>query len=84
VVVGAEQRISPLAALKAVTIDAAYAYFEEDRKGSIAPGKFADLVILSDNPLTVDPMAIRDIRVLETIKEGRTIYAAAGRETGVR
>ena len=77
VVVGADQRLTPLQALKAMTLDPAYQYFEEKRKGSIEVGKLADLVILDKNPLKVPPMAIRDIRVLETIKEGRTIYRKA-------
>jgi len=73
-VLGQEQRVTVMDALKAVTIHAAYQYFEEDTKGSIEPGKLADLVILSNNPLLVDPLAIRDIEVLETIKEGITVY----------
>ena len=72
---GPAQAITPFEALRAVTADAAWQYFEEDRKGTLEEGKLADLVILSDNPLTVDPMAIRDIQVVETIKEGRTVYA---------
>lgn len=75
-VIGADQRVTPLEALRAVTIDAAYQYFEEDSKGSIEVGKLADLVILDANPLTVDPMAIRDINVIETIKEGNPIYGS--------
>jgi predicted amidohydrolase YtcJ len=71
---GPDQCISPLEALKASTIYAAYQYFEEHTKGSLEPGKIADMVILSDNPLTVDPMAIREIEILETIKEGVTVY----------
>ena len=71
VVIGPEQRISPLDALKAITINGAYIYREEDSKGSIEVGKRADLVVLSDNPLTVDPMAVKDIKVLETIKDGK-------------
>ena len=74
--IGPEQRVSVYDALKGITINAAYAYFEEDSKGSIKAGKRADLVILSDSPMKVDPMAIRDIKVLETIKDGETVYTA--------
>jgi predicted amidohydrolase YtcJ len=74
VVVGPDERISALDALKAVTINAAYQYFEEKKKGSLEIGKLADLVILDKDPLTVPPMTIKDIKVLETIKEGKTIY----------
>ena len=74
VVIGPDQRITPLEALKAITINAAYQYGEEGSKGSLEPGKLADLVILDRNPLTVDPMTIKDIKVVETIKEGKTIY----------
>ena len=74
-VLGPEYRVSPLEALKSMTINAAYQYFEEDRKGSVTPGKLADLVVLSENPLNVEPMTIADIQVLETIKEGKTVYA---------
>jgi predicted amidohydrolase YtcJ len=74
-ILGALERITPLQALKAITIDAAYMNREEKSKGSLEVGKLADLVIVSENPLTVDPMKIKDIRVLETIKEGRTVYA---------
>ena len=76
VVIGPDQRITPLEALKAITINAAYQYAEEQTKGSLEPGKLADLVILDRNPLKGDPMAIKDIKVAETIKEGRTIYPA--------
>jgi predicted amidohydrolase YtcJ len=64
-------------ALKAITINAAYQYREEASKGSIEPSKRADLVVLSDNPLSVNSMAIKDIKVLETIKDGKTIYRRA-------
>ena len=73
-VLGPDERITPLQALRTVTIDAAWQNFEEDSKGSIAPGKLADLVILDDNPLTVDPTTIRDIHVLETIVGGGTVF----------
>jgi hypothetical protein len=76
VVIGPDQRVTPLDALKAITINAAYQYGEEESKGSLEPGKLADLVILDGNPLTVDPMTIKDIKVVETIKEGKTIYQA--------
>jgi len=73
-VIGEDQKISVYDALKAVTINAAYEYFEEDSKGSIKEGKRADLVILDKNPMEADPMEIKDIKVLETIKDGKTIY----------
>lgn len=76
-VIGADERITPFQALKAITINAAYQYREEDTKGSIEVGKRADLVVLSDNPLTIDPTKIKDIKVIETIKDGRSIYAAS-------
>ena len=76
VVIGPDQRVTPLEALKAITINAAYQYSEESSKGSLEPGKLADLVILDRNPLKVDPLAIKDIKVVETIKEGKTIYRA--------
>ena len=75
-IIGPDERITPLQALKALTIDAAHMYQEESSKGSLEVGKLADLVILDKNPLTVEPMAIKDIKVVETIKEGKTIYTA--------
>ena len=74
VILGENQRISPIDALKAVTINAAYQYFEEDIKGSIETGKQADFVILNENPIEVEPDKIKDIIVLETIKNGEVIY----------
>ncbi len=73
-VIGKEECISPYQALQAITINAAYQYFEEDTKGSLEKGKLADLVILDQNPLSVDPGKIKDIQVVETIKEGQSIY----------
>jgi predicted amidohydrolase YtcJ len=78
-VLGEGERVTPLEALEAVTIDGARQYGEESRKGSIEPGKLADLVILSGNPLAVEPAAIKDIRVVETIKEGKTIWPRSER-----
>ncbi len=73
-VLGPDQRVTPLEALKSITIYAAYQYFEEGSKGSIEAGKLADLVILSDDPLSVSPEALWDLEVLETIKEGETVF----------
>jgi predicted amidohydrolase YtcJ len=75
-VIGPDQRVTVLEALKAITINAAYQYFEEADKGSITVGKLADLVILDGNPLVVDSDLIKDIRVLETIKAGKVVYSA--------
>lgn len=73
--IGEEQRITPNQALRAVTIDAAYQHFEEDLKGSLEPGKLADLVILSRSPLD-NPDQIDAIEVCETIVGGQTVYRA--------
>jgi len=74
--IGDKERISVLDALRAITINAARQYGEEATKGSLEPGKLADLVILDNNPLYVSPPTIRDVRVVETVKEGKTIYKA--------
>ena len=71
---GSEEQISIEAALKAVTINAAYQYGEEKRKGSIEPGKQADFVILDKNPLSVPSTLLRSINVTETIKLGETVF----------
>lgn len=71
---GADECISTMDALKAVTIHGAYQYGEEDVKGSIREGKKADLVILDRSPLKTPLMELRDIQVVETIKEGNTIF----------
>lgn len=73
-VLGADQRLTPEEALKAITLWSAWQHFEEKEKGSLEAGKLADLVILSDNPLTIDPMKINEIVVLETIKDGETVW----------
>ncbi|MAJ61785.1 MAG: hypothetical protein CBC48_18760 [bacterium TMED88] len=76
-VLGPDQRISVEDAVHAVTLGSAYQYFEEDRKGSITPGKRADLVVLSQDPRAVDPNTLDEIEVIETIARGRTVYPAA-------
>jgi len=72
-VIGKTERISPLQALRAITIDAAWQTFQESKIGSIENGKLADLVILADNPLD-NPETMRDIEVLETIVSGETVF----------
>jgi hypothetical protein len=72
--VGADQRITPYEGLQAMTINVAAQYGEADRKGSLQVGKLADLVILDKNPIKVEPLTLKDIKVMETIKEGKSIY----------
>ena len=74
-VIGPEERITPMEGIRAFTINAAYASFEERLKGSIEPGKLADLVVLDRDPCAVDPWEIRDVQVLRTIIGGRTVFA---------
>ncbi len=73
-VTGAEQKLTVLEGIRAITYNGAYQYGEENEKGSLEIGKKADLVILSADILTTDPTKIKDLEVLETIKEGKTIY----------
>lgn len=73
-VLGPDQRVTPYEGLKAITIWPAYQHFEEKQKGSIEIGKQADFVILSADPLTVDPLTIPDIEILETINDGTTVF----------
>ena len=63
-----------LDAIKAVTINSAKQYFEEDIKGSLKKGKLADMIILDKNPLKCDENEIKDIKILKTIKEGKVVY----------
>jgi hypothetical protein len=71
---GTEYAVDIQTALRAVTIDAAYQCFDEDIKGSLEPGKYGDMVVLDQDPLTVPKEQLRDIHVLATIKEGTIIY----------
>lgn len=75
-VLGPDERVDPMTALRAVTIDAAWQNHQEESKGSLEAGKLADLVVLRQDPLTVDPTTIRDIEVLETVVGGDTVYRA--------
>lgn len=75
-VIGEAQRIDVWNAIKAITINAAYQYKLEDKMGSIETGKFADLVILSEDITQMESEKIKDAFVLETIVNGETIYKA--------
>ena len=76
VVSGPEERLSAYEALQALTTGPAWQAFEEERKGRIKPGLLADFVILDRNPLTTPVDSIKDIKVRETIKEGRSVWRA--------
>lgn len=73
-VLGEAQKVSPYVALKTMTDWAAYQYFEEDIKGTLSTGKYGDFVVLSDNPITIDPSKIKDIKVFATYKQGQLVY----------
>ncbi|MCA1055782.1 amidohydrolase [Rossellomorea aquimaris] len=75
-VIGAEQRITVQEAIKAYTWNGAYASFEEHLKGSIEPGKLADLVVLNGSILTCDPGRLRELKVEWTILDGNIEYTA--------
>jgi len=75
-ILGPAQRLTVMEALEGLTINGARQYGEADRKGSIAVGKLADLVILDRNPLEVEAEALAGIKVVETISHGRTIYSS--------
>jgi predicted amidohydrolase YtcJ len=72
------QALTPEEALRLFTRDAARLQFEEDEKGTLAPAKRADLVVLSGNPLTAAADRIADIRVLRTVAGGRVVYGDGG------
>jgi predicted amidohydrolase YtcJ len=69
-----EEKLTLEEAIRAVTVTSAWAFHEDDVKGSIEPGKFADLVVLARNILTIDPLEIKDIPVLKTMTGGRFVY----------
>ncbi|MFT4712222.1 MAG: putative amidohydrolase YtcJ [Candidatus Azotimanducaceae bacterium] len=76
VTLGAQHKITPLQGLKAMTLWSAYQHFEEGIKGSLEVGKQADMVILDKNPLSVPASLIKNIQILETINNGKSIYVA--------
>ena len=75
-VLGEEQKISTYAALEAMTINAAYQHFEDDIKGTIEVGKQADLVVLSEDPLSIHPENLLNVKVVATYSKGIEIFDA--------
>lgn len=73
-IIGKDQRLTVYEALKCITDWSAYQHFEEKTKGTLEKGKIADLVLLNNNPLKVTLEEVKDIVVLETIKEGETVF----------
>jgi predicted amidohydrolase YtcJ len=69
-----EQKLTVAEAVRAYTMGSAYAEFQENEKGSITPGKLADMVIVSDDIFNIDPVKIRDVRVLKTFVGGKIVY----------
>lgn len=78
-ILGPKQRVAVDQAIKAVTLDAAYAMFMEDKAGSLEPGKWADLIILDQNPRITEPAKIPDINVLETWVNGKPVFVDSNR-----
>ena len=74
--IGPGERITAREALRMYTLHGAHASFEEGIKGSLEPGKLADMAVLGANPLAVDPWAIKDVPVEKTIVGGRIVYDA--------
>jgi len=71
-----EQKLTVAEAVQAYTMGSAYAEFQDKVKGSITPGKLADMVLLSDDIFAIEPSKIREVRVLKTIVGGKEIYSA--------
>lgn len=81
-ILGPQQRIDVLTALRAMTSHAAFQTFEEDEKGTLEVGKLADLVVLSANPLEMAPEELLGLEVVETFSRGRSVYRADHRDGG--
>jgi len=69
-----EQKLTVEESVSAYTVGSAYAEFQENEKGSITPGKLADMVLLSEDIFSIDPVKIRDVKVLKTIVGGKVIW----------
>jgi len=72
----ADEGITPLEAIKAYTIDGAYSAWEEETKGSIEPGKIADLIVVDRDPMTIPHEELRDIKTVMTVVDGKIVYSA--------
>jgi len=81
-VAGPEQRISVEQALRAITIEAAYSWRQEDWIGSIAPGKIANFTVLEEDPTAVDPLKLKDIAIWGTVFEGRLFPISTSAQDG--
>ncbi|MGE7837509.1 amidohydrolase family protein [Viridibacillus arvi] len=77
IVLGADQRIDVETALKSMRSFGAELNFEEDEIGSLEVGKYADLVVLDQDPTAIDPIKIKDIQILSTIINGEVVYEKA-------
>ena len=75
-VLGPDQGLTREEAIRGITLDSAYVSFEEDIKGSVEPGKYADFVVLSDDILTVPAETIKDIEVEATVLAGNVVYGS--------
>jgi predicted amidohydrolase YtcJ len=75
-VLGEAEHVTPYEGLTAMTANSTYECFDEGSKGTLEADKPADLVVLDRNPLKVDPMTIKAIKVVATVKTGRTVYSA--------
>ena len=73
-VLGPDQRISGLEALDLLTTRGAWLTFEEERKGRLTPGRYADIAVLSDDPTAIDPENLRDLRCRLTVAGGRVVH----------
>jgi len=78
IVIGANQCIGAEDAIRAYTFGGAYTTFEEKKKGRLIPGEYADMIVLDNDPTTIDPEKIYDIKVLKTIVGGNIVYEKPG------
>lgn len=72
-ILGPDERVPVEVALKAMTLWAAWQHYEDDRKGSLAPGKLADMVLLDADPVTIDPDRLAGIKVTDVYRDGRPV-----------